>query len=264
MRFRSFFIFFLFALALGEANAQERQPYRVAVFVPYPPFAYLDKTGNLAGFNVDIAQALCNQIKSKCTIVSVPFADIIPGLVNGSIDFAVAGMGTTPDREKLIDFTIPYFRSHSIFIENRDNMIEITPEGLKGKRIGTQAGTLQEIYLKKQYGDIATILTWPNFDEPFEALRQRKVDLIFVDGLPGYSFLKSAAGEGMETVGQPVRPSMLHNRNTDLDEGLETSSIAVSKRHPKLREILNRALQEIRQNGEYGRINRKYFDFDIY
>ena len=247
---------FIFVLTTGMASSALAQtaPLRVAVDAPYPPFAYYDANNNLAGFDVDIVKALCKQMNRECEIKVVDFDKIIPSIMDGSIDLGVAGMGATEERKKMVDFTERYFRSHSIFIEKPGVVSEISYESLKNKRIGAQTGTLQEQYLTKMYGDIATIVLQQNYEDVFADLKNNKTDLILVDGLPGYYYLKSEQGEGLETVGQPIHSDIV----------LDSSAIAIAKGNDELRTEVNEAIQAIRRAGEYDKINRKYFDFNVY
>ena len=256
--YKALMVFCLAALLAGLPGPVPAKdaypPLRVAVDAPYPPFAMVDKRGNLSGFDVDIANGLCAELKRTCVIKSVPFDDIIPGIVAGDIDIGIAGMGVTAERLKQVDFTDKYFRSLTIFIERKGTVHALTPEGLKGLRIGAQAGTMQETYLKKHYGNTSTIVVEPNHDTVLAMLGKGDLDLVLVDGLAGYAFLKTEAGADLETVGGPVESA----------EIMDSSCIAVSKKRPELREALNKAIQDMRRSGEYGKINRKYFDFNIY
>ena len=255
-----------FIFLSGISIASSQSTLRVAVDTSYPPFTFVDEAGILTGFDVDIANALCREIKKKCTIIPVTFEEIIPAISAGKIDFAVAGIGKTAEREKLVDFTDRYYHSHSIFISKLDEALTtIRAENLDGKRIGVQSGTVQEDYLKEMYGTEVILKTWPHFDQLFEALKRKEIDLVFVDGLAGYAYLKSIGGNEMETVGSPIpsAPAQAENQN-ETRTNLQLSSIAVSKKMPDLRNEIDAAIQTIRQNGEYGKINRKYFEFDIY
>ena len=245
----------LFAGFHGSALGKDEQPpLRVAVDAPYPPFAMLDKRGNLSGFDVDIANALCAELKRTCVIKAVPFDDIIPAIVAGDIDIGIAGMGPSEERRKLVDFTDKYFRSLSIYIEKKGSALSVTPAGLKGLRIGVQSGTMQDGYLKKHFNATSTIISVENHEDVLSMLSKGELDLALVDGLAGYAYLKTPAGEGLETAGGPL----------ETDDIMNASCIAVSKKQPELREAINMAIQAIRRSGEYGKINRRYFDFNIY
>lgn len=249
---RAFLLAFFLIFSSASAFAAQA-PIRIAIDVPYPPFAYYDADKQLTGFDVDIAKALCAELKRECTIVIMPFEDVIPSIVSGSVDIAVVGMGDTPERKKLVDFSDRYYRSHSIFVEKPGAVTGASPADLKGKRIGAQAGTIQEIYLKEEYKN-STIITKNLHTEVFDDLKKGVVDVVLTDGLPGYTYLKSKDGEGLETIGGPITSGSLTG----------ASFIAISKKQPELRKQLNEAIQTIRRNGEYGKINRKYFDFNVF
>jgi len=247
-----FSAFLLFSVVLPGAMAKEK-PLRIGVDSPYPPFAYVEN-GVLTGFDVDIAHALCKELARECDIQIVEFDRIIPSIVAGELDLGIAGMGATDERKKLVDFTDRYFRSHSIFIEREGENLGLKLEDLKDKKIATQAGTIQETYLKKVYGEVSEIMIIPDYEGVFEALKDGSADLIFVDGLPGYHYLRSHEGAGLETIGLPVHSDIV----------IDSSCIAVGKQQPELREAVNQAIQQLRRKGEYDRINRKYFDFNVY
>ncbi len=229
-------------------------PLRIAIDVPYPPFAFLDEQGNLTGFDIDLSKALCSEMKRECEFKIVPFDDLIPSIVNGNADIAVAGLGYTKERAALVDFSDRYYRSHSIFIEKPGTVPALSKEGLTGRKIGVQAGTIQESYLNQEYKDVATIVTFQTFEELLAAVHNDRIDTALVDGLPTYAYLRSPEGSALETLGEPIKSGML----------VGASYIGVSKKTPEITQQLNAAIQTLRTNGEYGKINRKYFDFDIY
>ncbi len=249
---RILFLVLLFSCISTSVFAAQK-PIRVAIDVPYPPFAYYNNNKELTGFDVDITHALCAEMKRDCEIVVMPFDKVIPSIVNGIVDIAVVGMGSLPGREKLIDFSDRYYRSHSVFVERPGTVKGITPTELKGKRIGVQAGTVQETYLKEAYKD--SVLVVKDLHEAvYEDLKTGVVDVVLTDGLPAYAYLKSKEGSQLEAVGGPITADILTG----------ASFITVSKKQPELREELNRAIQAIRKSGQYGKINRKYFDFNIF
>ena len=235
-------------------SAQTEAPLRIALDTQPVPFSFLDEKGTLTGFDVDFAAALCAEIKRKCEIILVPAEKIIPQIVAGNVDIAIAGMVETPERAKLVNFTNSYVKSHSIFIEKPKRNPAPTREGLAGKKIGVQAGSVREAYLNKEYGDIATIVPYLTITELCQALQDDKIDTALASGLSMYGFLKSDAGADFEILGGPIKADVVTT----------SGRIAVSKKLHLLPQQLNNAIQALRSNGAYSKIKRKYFDFDIY
>ena len=237
----------------NSSHAAE-SPLRVAISGPYAPFAIVGEDGTLSGFDVDIAEAICKVLERKCTIENMEFDEIIPAIVAGKVDIAVADMGPTPERRKLVDFTDRYYRSASIFIGRSGMTTDLAPEKMKGLRVGAQLSSLQHEYLVEHYSGFIQIVTDSSYDAVFEMLKKGDVDLILSDGLPGYAYLSSENGKGLESMGSPDFPVN--------EKGW--CCITLAKNKEQLREAINNAIQTIRRNGEYDRINRKYFDFMIY
>ena len=250
------FLCALLTLCWGEFSqaAEPTQTLRIAVDVPYPPFAMQDKDGSLSGFDVDIARALCDELGYKCDVRGMLFEEIIPSIVRGEIDLGIAGMIPTDERKKLVDFTNRYFRSVSIYVERRGTFPNFTFDAVKGARVGAQKGTVQAHYLKETFGDSITLVTVGAHDQTFQILKDGEVDLILIDGLPAYVYLKSEHGQDLEIIGDALTPGGVSG----------WSSIAVPKEKPWLRDAVNQAIEALRRNGKYGKINRKYFDFNIY
>ena len=248
---RSFFLCVFFTICVAFSAHAAAPTLRIGIDAPYPPFAYTDPaSGKLTGFDFDIAEALCRKINRTCEISAVPFDNIIPSIVADKLDIGVAGMAKKPEREELVLFSDKYFRSSSIFLEIPGTNV-VSHEGLKGKKIAVQNKTTQEEYLRKTYGDIAQIVPLTSFEDIIKQTLDKKVDIAFIDGLPGYHFLKTEKGEGLDIVGEPVK---LGN----------ASCVVLSKSLEKERDAINKAILELRDSGEYDQINRKYFEFNIY
>jgi len=249
---RSFFaLLFVLMLLSSPAGADDRV-YKVAVDIYYPPFSYNDeKTGELSGFDVDIAKAVCRKLEVKCEVLAVPFDEIIPQIENGQLDIGSAGFAFTEERAKRVIYTNKYFRSSSLFLELPGTFEGITPETIKGKKVAVQASTNQEDYLRNTYGDLIEVVPVKGFDEIIAMVNDKSVDLGFIDGLPGYHYLKSDAGLNLDIVGDPVH----------LDDG---SCMVLNKDNTALRDRINAAIEELRLSGEYDSINIKYFDFNVY
>jgi ABC-type amino acid transport substrate-binding protein len=245
----------LAALAAGEAFAQDgldlSREYTFAVDEAYPPFSYTNDQGALTGFDAEIARALCEEIGIRCRVLGMPFDDILPAVVAGTVDAGVSGFGWTAERAEVVDFTDKYYRSTTMFIQRGDSISDTSPAAIKGKRIGVQKNTIQETYARETFVPDSEVLVFDDNDSLLAAMSAGQCDLGMVDGLAGFSLLKSEAGEGFDVAGDPLP--------------LETESrIAVPKRLPAMTAAINAAIPRIRQSGVYDEINRRYFSFSVY
>src|SRR6202165_3384559 len=145
----------------------------------YPPFNFTGPDGNPAGFNVDLARSLCDEIKVTCTIQMRRFETLVDAITSNRGDAIIASLAVTPQLRAKVDFTDPYYRAPARFVSRRDAVMpEIRPEYLEGKKVGVIAGTSHEAYLKAMFTD-AEIRSYANDDTLRLALRRSEVDLIF-------------------------------------------------------------------------------------
>src|SRR5882672_12212714 len=147
----------------------------------YPPFNFTGPDGNPAGFNVDLARALCDEIKVTCTVQMRRFETLIDAITSNRGDAIIASLAVTPQLRARVDFTDPYYRAPARFVSRRDAVMpEIRPEYLEGKKVGVIAGTAHEAYLKAMFTD-AEIRSFADNDTMRLALRRGEVDFIFGD-----------------------------------------------------------------------------------
>ena len=141
----------------------------------YPPFNNLQADGSLTGFDIDIAKALCDEMKVECTFVTQDWDGIIPALQAKKFDFMIASMFITPERAEKVAFTKAYYKTPMTHIAPKGaGITEFTNEALKGKVIGAQAGTTQAEYATATYPD-AEVKLYPTQDE---------VNLEVIPGVP--------------------------------------------------------------------------------
>lgn len=240
----------LFGNRAPEAFAED--DLSVAVLQNYPPFSYKDKHGNLVGFDVEFAEALCGQLHARCRTVALPLSAIVSGLASQSLDMAVAGLGVTEERGRIMLFSKSYYRSHSFYIGRPG--IRLDEEGLAGKILAAQHNSVQLAALRRIWQSKAVVVSFESHQGLLDALVRGRVDVILIDGFPGMDFLKSPEGAGFVMLGNPILPR----------ENPSGSCIAVSKEHPELVGRINQAILTLRVTGEYERIMRKYFSFSIY
>lgn len=244
-------VFIILGIAL-PAWSSER--LRVATEGAYPPFNFIDDNGRPAGFDVDIAKALCAALETECEVIAVPWEQMLPKLAAGDFDMIVASMADTPERRNLAEFTDPYYRTLHAFIARSDSKTkEITPEIARGKVLAAQRGTILEDYLQKHYRNFAILKLTDTTPAAFEALAKAEADYVLTDCLLSYPFIRSENEQGLRIVGNLIP-----------DEELTSLSyIQVRKGNFKLRDAINRALHQIKNDGTYSQINAKYFPFDI-
>ena len=245
----------LLALALSMlcVEVEAGQKLTIATEGAYPPFNYVDDGGHLAGFDVEIARALCEAMDADCAIIAIKWDDILNGLEIGHYDAIVASMAKTPGRAQVADFTDYYYRSRSTFAGNPNIPFKQTREGVKGLVLAAQRDTVQAQYLTTNFNDAATIKLTKNTNEAFSLLAAGTVDAVLSDSLTIYDFLQTEAGKPFDFVGNPLPAK---------DPSSE-ASIAVSKGTGLVDEF-NKALKTIRLNGVYNKINHRYFPFSIY
>ncbi len=242
----------LCAVALpGPARAEDQ--LRVLTGGSIPPFMYYDASGAATGFEIDIANALCTILAMRCVFIDMPFEKTIPALIAGRGDAIMASMSITEERKKLVAFTNRYYRTPMQFIARKGFARPLTPEGLRGLKIGMNADTTEERYAREHFGATAEIIALPGGtqDNVNRALIQGRIDLELADLLVIWQFTASPEGRDFTFVGQPIY--------VDDDIG-----IAVRKEDEALRQRLNAAIARIRLDGTYRKINAKYFPFSIY
>jgi polar amino acid transport system substrate-binding protein len=239
------------SLFAGSALA-DGEKYVIGTDSTYPPFEFVDASGTIQGFDIDIAKALCAQMKAECTFVSTDWDGIIPALQAKKFDMIVSSMSITPERKKLVDFTNKYYNTPPAIAVPKDSKITDV-SGLKGKTIGAQTSTTHANYAEKHLGD-AELKIYPTADEYKLDISNGRIDAVIDDVVVLSQWVKSDAGACCK---------ILTTLPVDKEINGEGAGIAVRQGDP-LREKLNTAIAAIRADGEYKKIQDKYFDFDVY
>ncbi|MBI9091550.1 MAG: ABC transporter substrate-binding protein [Desulfobacterium sp.] len=244
------------ALVAGTAFAGNITKVRIGTEGAYPPFNYVDKNGDLQGFDVDIAKAICKAAGVECEFVMQDWDGLIPGLLAKKFDAIIASMSITQERLKKVDFTKKYYLTPAKFACKKGFKVEITPEGLKGLNVGVQRGTIHDNFVRDKFGKTVKIKSYATLDEANMDLISGRIDLVFADSVAlSDGLLKSEAGKDYDFIGPGF---------TDQKWFGEGIGIAVRKGSPDLVSLLNKAILDIRANGDYQKVNAKHFDFDVY
>lgn len=222
----------------------------------YPPFDFTAPDGSLTGFNVDLARAICDELKVSCTIQARRWDTILDAIASGKADAAAASLATTPENRKRVDFTAPYYRTPARFVTRKNNSWpDPIPETLVGRTIGVQAHTAHEAYLRKFFPR-SHIRAYETAAALRSALKRNEVKVIFGDGISLALWLNGADSENCCAFkGGPFTESRYFG------DGV---GIAVRKGDDALRVALNYALKRLSERGVYTDLYLKYFPLGYY
>jgi len=217
----------------------------------YPPFNFVGPDGNPAGFNVDIARLICEEIKATCTIQMRRFDTLLEALEQNRGDAVIASIAATPDARRHADFTDPYYQTPARFVARKDLKIgDIKPELLEGKKVAVVVGTAHESYLRKLFTDV-DLRPYPTGEAAREALREGRVDLLFDDGITLSFWLNGTDSAGCCAFrGGPFLESRYFG------EGI---GIAVRRGNDALRMAVNWALFRLWETGRFTDLWLRYF-----
>ena len=242
------------AAAMGlAAGAASAETLRIATEGAYPPFNFVDSSGELQGFDVDIAKALCAEMQVECEITAQAWDGIIPGLNAGRYDAIVASMSITPARLEAVNFTQPYYQAGAVLVAPVDSDLMPTAESLEGRTIGTQRASTYANLIEQKFpgADMRLYDTVENHNLDLTAGR---IDAVIAQRIFMSNWIESDEGKGYEIKGE----AMLDPDILGLGAG-----IAVRKADTELLEKLDNALTTIMDNGTYDEINDRYFKVNL-
>ena len=244
------------SVVVGPADARDWTTVRIGVDATYKPFTYKTPVGQLTGFDVDIANALCAEMKVKCTYVESSWEGIIPGLRANKFDAIISSMSITDERSKVVDFTDKYYSSPTYLVA-KTGTIDGTVAGTKGKRVGVLKASTQESYAKGVLVPAgANVVSYDSTQQSYVDLKSGRLDAVVADKLEGLGgFIDTPDGRGFSFAG----PALVDPKYLGRGAG-----VAVRKTDADLRDRFNAALKTIRANGVWKKVNDKYFKFDIY
>lgn len=233
----------LMLACLSQAIAE--QPRLRAVTDPsFVPFEMLDrKSGEMIGFDMDILAEVARRAGFAYRLDTMSFNGIIPALQTGNVDIAIAGITITEQREKIVDFSAPYYDSGLQLLVPNDSSISGVNE-LANQRIACKIGSTSYDFLQKQVDKKAEIVPYPDSSDMYLALISGSVDAVLYDA-PNVAYFAKTRGRGQfKTVGP-------------LYEG-QQYGIALVQGSP-WREKVNQALSAMRKDGSYSAIYEKWF-----
>ncbi|PVZ66806.1 transporter substrate-binding domain-containing protein [Pelagibaculum spongiae] len=238
---------------LSAQSAIAGDKIKIATEGAYAPFNMKNEKGELTGFDVEIAKALCAEMKADCTIVEQDWDGMIPALRGRKFDAIVASMSITEERLRVVDFTAPYYTNSLAFVAAKGKSFATDRASLKGKTLGAQRATIAGQYLEDSLSGVVSIKLYDTQDKAYLDLQAGRLDGLVSDKLPAYDWVNSADGKDFEFKGEAIKTAKV-----------DKIGIAIRKNQEKLKLRFNKAIKAIVANGTYQKINAKYFPFSIY
>lgn len=245
-------------LAVGSTLSLTAQAVdlKVAIDPTYEPFTYKTADGKPTGFDVDIANAICAEMKRNCVFVEQVWDSMIPGLQARKYDVVISSLSITDERKRVIDFSDRYYKTPSAIVVKKGTAYA-NPASLKGKRIGVLKGSTQE---KWAMGELkpagVTVVPYEAQDQVYLDIKAGRLDGTVADKVEVHGgFLRKPEGKDYGYVGPDQYETKYYG------DGI---GIGMRKGQKDLKDQINKAIKTIRSNGTYNTIAKKYFDFDPY
>jgi len=246
------FVITAFALVTGTAMAEDldkvikKGEIKFALTGQYPPFNFVDKNNNLAGFDVEIGKEIAKRIGVKGVPITTAWDGIIAGLLAKKYELICGSMAITPKRLKSIDFSDPYYRSGAqLFVGNNSSITSIND--FKGKKIGVTLGTTYEKWVRENVSGVK-IRTYKGVPAMVLETKNGRIDGFVTDKIVGAMAIKEK-GAPLKLAGK-----LLYE---------EKMGIAMRQNNPKLKSKINAALTKIKYDGTYHKISLKWLGIDV-
>jgi arginine/ornithine transport system substrate-binding protein len=242
------------AAAPAAPAASQWPELRIAIDATYKPFTYKTETGEPAGFDVDVAKALCDELKSKCVFVEQAWDGMIPGLLAKKYDAIISSMSITEERKQSVDFTGKYYNTPSCVVVKTELNLGAEAAAFKGKKLGVLKASTQEKYAMGELKPAgATIVPYDAQDQVYLDIKSGRLDgtvadVVEVDG----GFLSTPDGAAYSCAGGRI-PVEFDDKYFGAGAG-----VALRKEDTALREALDAAIKAIRDSGKWKEISEKH------
>ncbi|HVY50255.1 MAG TPA: transporter substrate-binding domain-containing protein [Devosia sp.] len=262
----------LFLIASASAAAAQALPYhadpsarelvpnlsavpniRFLTTADFPPFNYRDKTGELIGFNVDLARAMCADLKITCTIQAWPWEQAGKALEDGQGDALIAGLAMTKENGDLYDFSDIYLMLPGRFVTLKAAAAGFDPANLRDKTVAVRKGSAHELFVERYLPD-AKIVEFDSEPQALTAVRDKTADAYFGDAMRA-SFWFNDNPDCCSFAGPPYfRPDLF-------GPGL---SVAIAPGHDAVRQAINYSLARLKKDGTLDELYLRWFPVGFY
>ena len=274
----------------GEGGSDDKPRVKVDIKIAtegaYPPWNLKDESGKLIGFEIDLANLLCDYMKYfNCTIVENDWDGMIPSLTTGKFDAIMAGMSITDERKKKIKFTKPYAdevaslavmkgssletlkTADSIFLKNKPlkkqkkkvrKDLETIAQTLAGKTVGVQTGTIHQNFLESGLVGKINVRTYKTQDEVNLDLEAGRIDVALAAAVAFVDYVKKS-GKPVVLTGPKFSGGVFGN---GVGVGVRKHEGSKAEQDKFLREDLNKAIRKAKKKGKITELSIKWFSFN--
>lgn len=225
--------------------AADQPALRVLVLDNAPPMSFRDEFGHLTGFSVEIARAVCSEMRVNCTFDVTTQSAMLPAMSQGKADIAAVGLLETPERRTRMLFAKPYYRSMSLWLARPG----VAP-GRAGVRVVVVDGSVQEAYGRKQGWEMHAVATHGELAEP---LLSGKAQAVLAPMITAINLQKTEAFRQLGLATTVIQAPELSG----------DAAFGISPFRPELQKEINAALDRIKRNGTYDRINSRFLPFRV-
>ncbi|SHM29756.1 transporter substrate-binding domain-containing protein [Vreelandella subglaciescola] len=242
------------ALLTFATTSQADEPLQIGISAePYPPFTYTSSDGEWTGFEVELGLAFCEAMERECEIKPTGWSGIIPSLKAGRIDMIMNSMSITEARQRVIDFSAPYYFTPGAYVAAKDMTLN-PPEDLDGKVLGVQSATTNATYTRRALRDSgASVRLYDQAEQVNRDLLSGRLDVILADEIAMNELVERDAADDFEIKG--VAP-----HHAAYGDGV---GVGLRQDDDALQESLNDAIEDVFEDGTCSRLSNKYFDTDI-
>ncbi|WP_434998431.1 arginine ABC transporter substrate-binding protein [Vibrio scophthalmi] len=232
-------------IGVVSSHALAQQDIKFVMEATYPPFEFMDENNQIQGFDVDLANALCDEMKANCTFHNQAFDSLIPALKFKRYDAAISAMDITEARLDQVNFSNAYYDNSAAFISLQGKVAD--QADLKGKRVGVQNGSTHQSYLIEQMPGV-TAVPYSSYQDAFLDMKNGRIDSVFGDNAVVAEWFKR--DDNLAYVGDNITNAKYFGNGF---------GIAVNKDNQALTDKLNSALKVVMANGVYEEIYTQYF-----
>ncbi len=243
-------IIICFVIFTNKGNEKENNTLVVGLDDNFPPMGFRNENNEIVGFDIDLANAVCSKLNMTLKLQQISWASKEQELSSGNIDCIWNGFAYNEERAKTMTLTKPYIKGEMYFIL-KDGSIEQSQEELKGKKIGVQTGSVQQLDLEKsEFGKNVEIISYSDYLTAFMDLETGGIDAVFCSSIIG-NYLLTSKGKNYRTIA---------SENISQTNG---SVIAFKQGNTELRDKIENALYELKEEGTLTEISEKWFGKDM-